>query len=308
MRRFLGPLLFGLGAFLLVAGLLLKFYAYPRVAVAPIDQNSVTKLQATGAEIFDTTTLKPLSTDLSVQSRTVGDVKASEDRGNNVRVWVNTTSIRSSDGTVRSRSTERTAFDATTAKAVNCCGTFDETTDGDRQQVKREGLVFKWPFGTEKKSYQVWDGSLGKTVTAKFVKESSVNGLKTYQFTSEVPRTQVGTREVPASVVGEPGTGNISAQSMYQSANTYEIEPLTGAIVTQSLKQNSTLAVDDEDRVTTTKADLQYTPATVTANVKDFKSKASQLKLVGTTLPLVTIILGLILLALGFGLGRRRTT
>ena len=117
---------------MLVAGLLLKFYAYPRVAVAPIDQNSVTRLQATGAEIFDTSTLEPLTTDLSVQSRTVGDVKASEDRGENVRVWVNTTSIRSDDGTVRSRSTERTAFDATPAEAVNCCGAFDEATEGER--------------------------------------------------------------------------------------------------------------------------------------------------------------------------------
>ena len=54
MRRILGPLLFGLGVFLLVGGLLLRFYAYPRVAVAPIDQNSVTKLEATGATLFDT--------------------------------------------------------------------------------------------------------------------------------------------------------------------------------------------------------------------------------------------------------------
>src|SRR4051794_38565871 len=173
MRRFLGPVLFGLGAFLLVAALLLKFYAYPRVAVAPIDQNSVTKLQATGAEVFDTTTLKPITTDLAIQSRTVGDVKASEDKGDNVRVWVNSTSIRSDDGVVRSRSTERTAFDATTAEAVNCCGAFDESTDGDRTPVKRSGLVFKWPFNTEKKDYKVWDGTLGKAVTAKYVKESS---------------------------------------------------------------------------------------------------------------------------------------
>lgn len=305
MRRFLGPVLFGLGAFLLVAGLLLKFYAYPRVAVAPIDQDSVTKLQATGAEIFDATTLKPLTTDLSVQSRTVGDVKASEDRGDNVRVWVNTTSIRSDDGTVRSRGTERTAFDATTAKAVNCCGNFDEATQGDREPVKRSGLVFKWPFNTEKKDYKVWDSTLGDTVTAKFVKESSVKGLDTYQFRIEVPRTQVGTREVPASVLGEDGSDNVEAESMYESTKVYEIEPLTGAIVTQSLDSNNTLALDGEDRITTTKATLEYTPATVDKNVDDFKSKAGLLKLVGTTGPIITIVLGLILLGLGFFLGRR---
>ena len=72
MRRIAGPLLFGLGAFLLVAGLLLRFYAYPKLATAPIDQNSVTRLEATGATLFDSSTLKEIQTDLSIQSRTVG--------------------------------------------------------------------------------------------------------------------------------------------------------------------------------------------------------------------------------------------
>jgi hypothetical protein len=305
MRRFLGPVLFGLGAFLLVAGLLLRFYAYPRVAVAPIDQNSVTKLQATGAEVFDTTTLKPITTDLSIQSRTVGDVKASEAEGNNVRVWVGTTSIRSADGTVRSRSTERSPFDATTAEAVNCCGAFDESTEGDRKSVKRTGLVWKWPFYTQKQDYKVWDGTLGAAVTAKYIKESSVKGLKTYEYRLTVPRTKVGTTQVPASVVGEPGTGNVEADNMYSTTNTYQIEPYTGAIVSQSLASNNTLAVDGEDKVTTTKADIQYTPATVDSNVSDFKSKASLVKLVHTTGPIITIVLGLILLVLGFVLARR---
>ncbi len=305
MRRFVGPLLFGLGVFLLVAGLLVRFYAYPRVAVAPIDQNSVTKLQATGAEIFDTSTLKPLTTDLSIQSRTVGDVKASQDEGNNVRVWVGTTSIRSADGTVRSRSTERSPFDATTAEAVNCCGAFDESTDGDRTPVKRTGLVWKWPFNTQKKDYQVWDGTLGAAVTAKYVRESSVKGLKTYEFRLTVPRTKVGTTQVPASVVGGSGTGNVEADNMYSTTNTYQIEPYTGAIVTQSLASDNTLAVDGEDKVTTTKADIQYTPATVNSNVSDFSSKASLLKLVKTTGPIIAGLLGLILMALGFVLARR---
>ena len=47
-----------------------------------------------------------------------------------------------------------------------------ETTDGEREQVKRTGLVCKYPFGTEKKSYKVWDSTLGETVTSKYVKET----------------------------------------------------------------------------------------------------------------------------------------
>ncbi|MEI2670585.1 MAG: porin PorA family protein [Marmoricola sp.] len=42
MGKKLGAVLVGLGVFLLTLGLLSKFYAYPRLAVAPANQNSVT--------------------------------------------------------------------------------------------------------------------------------------------------------------------------------------------------------------------------------------------------------------------------
>ncbi len=53
MRRLLGPILIGLGMFLVAAAALIRFYAYPTLAVAPIDQNSVTLLSAEDATIFD---------------------------------------------------------------------------------------------------------------------------------------------------------------------------------------------------------------------------------------------------------------
>ena len=241
MRRFLGPVLVGLGVFLVIGGLLLRFYAYPRLAVAPIDQNSVTKLEATGANIFDTTALKPLTTDLAVQNKTVGDVKASEEQGDNVRVWVGSTSIRSSDGTVRSRSTERTAFDATSAEAVNCCGNFEESTDGQRDPVKREGLVFKFPFATEKKTYQVWDDSVGSATPATFVKETKIDGLTVYEFQQTIDRVKVGTRQVPASLVGGTGTGNVEGDNMYALDKQIFVEPVTGAIIDQHQHTTSTV-------------------------------------------------------------------
>lgn len=306
MRRFLGPVLVGLGVFLVVGGLLLRFYAYPRLAVAPIDQNSVTKLEAKGANIFDTTALKPLTTDLAVQNKTVGDVKASEDEGDNVRVWVGSTSIRSSDGTVRSRSTERTAFDATSAEAVNCCGNFEESTDGQRDPVKREGLVFKFPFATEKKTYQVWDDSVGKATPATFVKETKVDGLTVYEFQQTIDRVKVGTREVPASLVGGSGTGNVEGDNMYALDKQIFVEPVTGAIVDQHQHTTSTVAVDGEDKLTQTDAQLAYTKATVDANVKEFSSKSSQLNLVHGLLPLLMVVIGLVAIVFGVLLSRRR--
>ena len=65
MRGRLGPILVGIGGFLLVTAVLCRVWGYPELAVAPIDQDSVTTLGATGATVFDTGTLHGAQTDLT---------------------------------------------------------------------------------------------------------------------------------------------------------------------------------------------------------------------------------------------------
>ena len=306
MRRILGPLLVGVGCFLIVAALMVRFYAYPKLAVAPENQNSVTKLQAEGATFFNTGTLSEEQTDLSVENQTLGDVEATEEAGDNIRVWYGSTSIRASDGTIISRSQERVAFDATSGAAVNCCDAYTETTEGDRQAANREGQVYKLPFNTQKTTYQWWDGTLGESVDMKFVEEDEVDGLKVYKFESSVPRTEVGEREVPGSILGEDDD-TLMAQTMYTNEKTLWVEPETGAVVDRNEHTVTALAYDGEDRVTATDANLEYTDETVAANVDDLGDKGGQLGLARTTAPLVAGILGVVLLGLGILLGRRRT-
>ena len=306
MRRILGPLLVGVGCFLIVAALMVRLYAYPKLAVAPENQNSVTKLQAEGATFFNTGTLSEEQTDLSVENQTLGDVEATEEAGDNIRVWYGSTSIRASDGTIISRSQERVAFDATSGAAVNCCDAYTETTEGDRQAANREGQVYKLPFNTQKTTYQWWDGTLGESVDMKFVEEDEVDGLKVYKFESSVPRTEVGEREVPGSILGEDDD-TLMAQTMYTNEKTLWVEPETGAVVDRNEHTVTALAYDGEDRVTATDANLEYTDETVAANVDDLGDKGGQLGLARTTAPLVAGILGVVLLGLGVLLGRRRT-
>ena len=137
---------------------------------------------------------------MTVANRTVGDVEASEEAGDDTVVWASTTSYRDQIGNIRSRSAERYAFDAHTGEAINCCGSFEETTDGEREEVKRSGQISKYPFGTEQQDYKFWDATLGQAVTTKFVKEDEIDGLKVYEFKYEVPTTTVGTREIPPSL------------------------------------------------------------------------------------------------------------
>lgn len=305
MRRLLGPILVGVGAFLVVTGLLARFYAYPALAVAPIDQNSVTKLEAKDAKILDLSTLKEVTTDMSVVNRTVGDVKASEDAGDDTRVWAGTTSYRDQIGNIRSRSAERYAFDAHTGAAINCCDSFEETTDGEREEVKRSGQISKYPFGTEKKDYKFWDSTLGQAVTTKFVKEDEIEGLKVYEFKYEVPTTTVGTREIPPSLVGQPGTDALEVDIQYSTVTQHWVEPTTGVVIDRVSDTQNTLALDGETLITTSGGTFQYTDEQVKENVDEYKGKASSLQAVHTTVPFVGVILGLLLILGGVLLSRR---
>jgi len=306
MRRILGPLLVGVGCFLIVAALMVRFYAYPKLAVAPVNQNSVTRLQAEDATFFNTGTLTEENTNLSVENQTLGDAEATDEADDDVRVWYGSTSIRAEDGTILSRSQERVAFGATDGAAINCCDAYSETTEGERHAANREGQVYKFPFNTQKQTYQWWDGTLGEPVDMKFVEEDEVDGVKAYKFESSVPRTRVGEREVPGSIVGE-AEDTVVADTMYANEKTLWVEPETGAVIDRNEHTVTTLAVDGEDRVTATDANLEYTDDTVAANVDDLGEKGGQLALARTTAPLVAGILGVVLLGLGILLGRRRS-
>jgi hypothetical protein len=262
-------------------------------------------LEAKGATILDLSTLTEVTTDMSVANRTVGDVTASEDAGDNTRVWAATTSYRDQIGNIRSRSAERYAFDAHTGEAINCCGGFVEETDGERVEVKRSGLISKYPFGTEKKDYKFWDDTLLQAVTTKFVKESEIEGLTVYEFKYEVPTTTVGTREVPPSLIGESGTDALEVEVQYATVTQHWVEPNTGVIIDRVSETANTLAYEDEQKITTSGGTFQYTDQQVKDNVDEYKGKASSLQAVQTTVPLVGVILGLLLILGGVLLSRR---
>jgi hypothetical protein len=302
----LGVILAGLGALLFAVAGLVHFYVVPALAVAPIDQNSVTSLEAKGATVFDTATLAPITTDLSIKARTVGDVAASKKAPDGVRVWVGTTTITSSDGVVRSQSVKRAPFDQTTAEAVNCCGAFNETEQGVRTPVKRTGLVWKFPFDTQKKTYQVWDDTAGKAVSTKYTGTAKVLGHTTWVFQNDVPATVVGTQDVPGSVLGLSSNDNVTADSYYQNHNTYYVEPVTGAIVNQVTDTKSWFSYQGHDLVTT-QAHLEYTPQQVREMYdKTLGNQPQMLSLARGYVPWVVALLGLGLIAWGGVLGRRR--
>lgn len=309
MRRFFPPALAGFGVFLLVAAALIKFYAYPQLAVAPEDQDSITRLTAEDAVVFSTepSLLTEVKMDLEVTNTTRGDIEATNDAPDGTLVWADTQTVKNTDGDTLSQSISLAAHDAHTGEAVDCCGSFvQEDAEAGPVEVVRKGQVYKFPFGTEKKSYQWWDDTILDTVEAKFEKETDLDGLTVYQFVAEIPQTVVGTREAPAAVVGEVGNDAIEVDVAYENRRTFWVEPNTGVIIDRREEQNSTLQVDGEDRTTTTQADLSYTDAQVAANIDEYEQKANLLGLVNGLIPLLSLILGLLFIAGGVLLGRSR--
>lgn len=302
------PVLIGLGAFLLVAAALMRFYAYPALAVAPADQDSVTRLSATDATLFDPNpeVLRQITTDLSVASTTRADATATEKAPEGDVVWVGTTTVARPDGTIVRQSKEKVAFDGRSGAGVDCCGAFVESEAGIQTPVVRTGQVYKFPFDTQQQDYAFWDSTLGAAAPAKYVGTEERNGVETYRFEQSVQPTVTGQREVPGSILGSR-EASVDADEVYSVDRTLWVEPTTGMIVDRRDDQTQALRYDGES-LTTLGATLAYTDAQVQANADDVRSKAVLLGGLHGLFPAVAAGLGLVLLAGGLLLRRRAGT
>ena len=106
--------------------------------------------------------------------------------------------------------------------------------------VVHEGLVNKWPFDVEKKTYPYWDGLLGRPVDMVYDDTEEILGLETYRFVATVEDEPVEVAE------GVPGT--------YSNVVTVNVDPTTGSIVKGAQDQQRYL--DDGTQVLDVDIDL----------------------------------------------------
>jgi Porin PorA len=300
MRKVIGLVTLGLGAFVFALAPLLHFYAYPTLAKVPLDQSSKSVSQGEGMSAFYAGELK-LKDNLTLTSTRFvkADQDAQKKQGGNVAVWDSFVRSTDSTGLVLDATLQRVALDRTTAMAVNCCGTYSATGEKpeDRTAVQYKGLIFKFPMNTQKQTYPWWDNTLRATVPAKFVLTQTLLGTEAYVFKEVIPATTTETQEVPGSLIGEKGT--VSVDRVYENTRTLWVEPNTGIILKGEEVLNSRFQKDGQDVLTLQKGTIGYSDATVRANVKDAAEKGGQLKLIRSTLPLTTFLLGLLLIGAG---------
>jgi hypothetical protein len=211
---------------------LLRWYAFPRLAKIPAGQYQDMVLEAKDATLLDYGTMKARKVSkVSIVQTLKGNVEAAErieqttDR--DVVVWDGLSYVQGPDGKMVSKIPERYIFDAHTQEPVHTTG---EMVDGD--PVKREGIEFKWPFLTEKRTYQYFDAQARVTAPIHYKGTRNFRGVEVYYFEQTIPWTKVPfPKALPVEGITPAALAETGTTRWYTTVRKFWVEPLTGAPV-----------------------------------------------------------------------------
>jgi hypothetical protein len=280
----LGAALTLLGVLLLIAAPVLRFAVYPSLRKAPLTRDERVISTGTGAW-FDLlargTKSGPLTSTRTIVGKPSQSVKGAA-------VWETTNTLRSSTGAgVGLPLSETVTFDRTTSAPIPL----------DVETPKHDSFVLKFPFGTERKTYDFWDDIAQRSFPAEYKGESTVKGVRVYVFTQVI---------APA-----PAPKQLGFDAVYSnSGRTVYVEPTTGVIVRGVSHPKVVLTGTPLGDIPGLDASLEYDDATQAHFAKTAKDCIAGLRLVRTTLPLGSLVAGSVLLAVGVVLvvRRRRST
>jgi hypothetical protein len=285
--RRVGYVLVFVGFFLLFTALSVRFYAYPRLQKAPLNQYSTPVATGT-ATYFNKGQLKEVTAPVQNIRTVKGDAKA----GNSTTaVWDSFTVTKDArdNGVIDARQ-ERVAMDRVTGESKHCCG----------EQPPHSGLTFKFPFNTQKRTYSFWDTTAEQAFPATYAGSERIQGLEVYRFEQRFGDVRLDTLEVSGAQAGQPALVTVPATIMYSNVKTLWVEPRTGIIVKAGQAVTEILQTDAGVAVLTAfKGQLVYDANTVSGNVDDARTAASQLRMIQWTLPIAALVLGVVLIAAG---------
>jgi hypothetical protein len=335
MRRFLAAMLIGLGGLLLVLAIGLRVYVTPAVSKLPYDMQlcppadqeqpegclKPSVAEATGATFLDKDgveirqgTLRS-TTEVVPQAKTTADWQAAGPAnrlGDNAIVWTvygAARHVENNNALISAYSTEL-ALDRATGAAVPWDGQWldeDDLASVPRGNVKYEGQVYKFPFGTEQTEYQIYDRDLRKALPAQFVEVTEVEGVEAYHFKQTIDRQEVQNVSPTslAALRGKFAPTATSVRVIYSNIREVWVDPVTGAYLNVREQQTKVLVPDVGTETVLLSADFKYTPQTVTNATTSAKNNQSQLKLVTLYGPLLLGLLGIVAIVVGFLMARR---
>uniref|UniRef100_A0A5Q5BDT2 DUF3068 domain-containing protein n=2 Tax=unclassified Mycobacterium TaxID=2642494 RepID=A0A5Q5BDT2_MYCSS len=331
--------LMGLGAALLIAALLLSTYTKGKISKVPLDIDTTLISDGTGTA-FDPASLlgerfvvdrdipMAFQQQITVESPSNADV---------VTLQVGSTLRRTDkqqDNGLLLAMVDTVTMDRSSAMAVT-----SESNPGGAVQKPRaieddqpptnialphDGLTYRFPFDTEKKTYPLFDPIAQKAYDANYDGEEDVNGLTTYKFTQNVgydaegklvepvkyaslyeddADAQVTARAALWGVEGDPEEP-ITMSRFYAAERTLWVDPVSGTIV-KSDEHGYHYYARDALRPEVTFADYTVTTneESVESQVASARSERDRVALWGRILPITFTAVGLVLLVGGALLG-----
>jgi hypothetical protein len=147
--------------------------------------------------------------------------------------------------------------------------------------IPHSGVVNKWPFLAEKKTYTYWDDSLQKGVEATYAGTDKLDGHEVYVYDVQVPKTKMDVAE--------------GIKGYYTDDKQLYVDQLTGSVLNQVEHQVRT----DLEGNPVIDLHITFTDDQVQTLVDEAKDNGKQLKVIRTWVPIVGYVLGVPLFLIG---------
>ncbi|MCK5757166.1 MAG: DUF3068 domain-containing protein, partial [Mycobacterium sp.] len=191
--------------------------------------------------------------------------------------------------------------------------------------LPHEGLSYRFPFDTEKKTYPYFDPIAQKAYDANYDGEEDVNGLTTYKFTQNVgfdgdgelvdpiPYASLYDDEADSRATAPARLWGIEAEDpeepitmtrYYAAQRTFWVDPVSGTIVKQTDRGYHYYAREAlEPEVTFVDYSVTTNEESIESQVSAARDERDRVALWGRILPITFTALGLIALVGGALLG-----
>jgi len=336
MLRFAACGIIGLGAALLIAALLLSTYTSSRITKIPLDIDATLMSDGNGTAL-DSASLSgdhlvvnqnvPLVSQqqISVESPANADVVTLQ-----VGTSVRRTDKQKDSGlllaivdtvTLNRKTAMAVSDDTHTGGSVQKPRAYGDENPPTAMPLRHDGLAYRFPFHTEKKTYPYFDPIAQKPFDVNYDSQEDVNGLTTYRFTQNVGYNPDGKLVAPVKypslyagdedgkvttsaamwgVQGGDPAEQITMTRYYAAQRTFWVDPVSGTIVKQTEHANHYFARDPlKPEVTLADYRVTSTEDTVESQVNAARDERDRLALWSRVLPITFTAVGLISLVGG---------
>ncbi|MEH0938190.1 DUF3068 domain-containing protein [Micromonospora psammae] len=313
-HRAVGAVLFGIGVLLLALAAGLVFVVAPALTKLPYDlEPSTSVAEASNAKFLQINNGSIKVNDGDLRSTVLvtpskkDTAKLDGDLDGRAVVWqVGQTVDRTDNKELVSAYGAKLALDRVSGAAVEWKQAWLDDA-GEQDPVAFKGQMYKFPFNTEKRDYEIFDRDLRAVRPAKFAGTENIEGVEAYRFEQVITdeTLNLAAERVGLLVGALAAPGATQGTVVYSNQRTVWVDPVTGSFLKVREVQKKVLTPNVGAPVTLLDADFAYNEATIKASVDRAKDSRGKLQLLSVYVPVGLAVLGLLLLAVGLLVARR---